>query len=328
MTKTGQIMIQEGLASPEDVALALNTQKKNKGNGFKNDPQLLGMILCQLNLITPVDNYYALKKHHKLMSVMDRLREKETVSRSELEKIKAEANSLDIPFISFLLERRIVPKARLQQMLFDLFGIPLKSVSDIVADQSVRRDPTFVIDNALSRQLGIIPLHLSGNALTLGLTDPDNLIFVRKLDLKFPQYRFLPVFILFSDFERLYPILYPKAQAAFTPGIIPQPFPATKSAGNSTGPETVSDPNLDNHIIARLFRQYETLRLVHEPRNNHEIYSYRQALFAQFIRDSFYEITTRNGCKTIQFYVQQQKGRAMVIAKPADNGRKGKEITI
>lgn len=322
-------MIQEGLVSPGDVAQALRIQKRNKGNGSKSSSHLLGMILCELNLITPLDNFYVLKKYHKLMSVMDRLCEKRMVTRSQLEKIKAEADSKAIPFISFLLEKQIIPKAQLQQVLFDLFGIPLRPVSDILFDETCRRNLTFVIDRDLAGKLRIIPLHLSGNILTLGLTDPDNLIFVRKLDLKFPQYRFLPVFIPFSIFKWFYPILYPNVQATFTPpSFMQHPPAAAKTAGNSAGPEAVSNSNLDKHVLSRLFRQYETLRLGHEPRNNHETYNYRLALFADFIRDSYYKITAQNNCKTIQFYVQKQEGRAMVIAKPADKSRKGKEITI
>nr|WP_320016186.1 hypothetical protein [uncultured Desulfobacter sp.] len=327
MIKTGQIMIQEGLVFPGDVARALDLQKKNKDSGFKGSSHLLGMILCELNLITPLNNFYILKKHHKLMSVMDRLCEKKMVSRSRLEKIKAEAERKAIPFISFLLEKQIIPKAQLQQVLFDLFGIPLRPVSDIIFDQTCRNDLTALIDRDLARKLSIIPLHLSGNLLTLGLTDPDNLFFVRKLDLKVPQYRFLAVFIPFSGFKQFYSILYPKAPASFTPKIFMQHPPTKKSAGNIAGSETISNSTLDKHAIARLFKQYETLRLGHEPRNNHETYNYRLHLFADFIRDSYYEITAQSGCKTIQFYVRQQKGRAMVIAKPADKGREGKEIT-
>lgn len=53
MIKTGQIMIQEGLVSPGDVSQALDIQKRNKDSGFKGRSHLLGMILCELNLITP-----------------------------------------------------------------------------------------------------------------------------------------------------------------------------------------------------------------------------------------------------------------------------------
>ena len=325
--KTGQIMIQEGLVSPGDVEFALDIQAKSKGNNLEKSPRLLGMTLYQLNLITPLDNFYVLQKHNKLMSVIDRLCEKKTASRPGLEKIKAKAERLAIPFISFLLEEKITSQTALQQVLFDLFGIPLKPVSDIIFDQTCRNDLTSVIDGALAQKLGMLPLHLSDNILTIGLTDPDSLFFIRKLDLEFPQYRFLPVFITFSGFKWFYPILYPKAQATCTPPMFIQHQPTAKDAENSARPETVRDPNQDEHVIARLFRQYETLRLRHEPQNNHESNNYRQPLFAQFIRDSYYEIAAQSGCNTIQFSVWQQKGQAMVIAKPGDKIQKEKEKT-
>jgi len=324
MIKTGQIMIQEGLVSSGDVALALDIQEKNKGNEFKGRSHLLGMILCELNLITPLDNFYVLKKHHKLMSIMDRLWEKEITSRPRLEKIKAEADSQSIPLISFILENRIIPKVRLQQMLFDLFGIPLRPVSGIVFDHTSRSDLTSVVGRDLAGKLNMIPLHLSGNILTLGLTDPDNLIFVRKLDLEFPRYRFLPVFIPFSEFKWFYPILYPGAQGPSTPPDFKGHPPSVKSAGV----ETISDPELEKDAIARLFRQYETLRLGHGPRNSHETYRYRLGLFTNFIRNRYDEITARNNCNAIQFHAGRQGGRTMVMARPADKSSKEKEIPI
>lgn len=323
MMKTGQIMIQDGLVSPDDVAQALDIQKKNRGNGFQGTSPLLGMILCELNMITPLDNFYVLKKYHKLMSVMDRLCEIKMVPRSRLEKIKAAADSKGIPFISFLLEKQIIPKARLQQVLSDLFGFPLRPVSNMIFDQTCRNDLTAVIDRNLAGKFRIIPLHLSGNILTLGLTDPDSLLLVRKLDLQFPQYRFVPVFIPFSNFKWFYPILYPGAQPDLSPKTSIQHLPAVKNAES----ETVCNPKLDKDAIARLFMQYETLRLGHEPRNNHETYSYRLDLFADFIRNSYYDITAQNGCETIQFSVQEQKGRAMVIAKPDHSNPNGEERT-
>ena len=49
------------------------------------------------------------------MSVMDRLYEKKNGVPVPAENIKAEAERKAIPFISFLLEKQIIPKVRLQQ---------------------------------------------------------------------------------------------------------------------------------------------------------------------------------------------------------------------
>lgn len=326
--KTGQFMIEQGLITPEDLALALDIQAQNKDNDSKGKSHLLGMILCELDLITPLENYYILKKHNKLMSLMDRLIEKKMAPRSQLEKAEAEATGNGIPFISFLLEKQIIPRAQLQQILFELFGIPLRPVSDIIFDQTCRSDLTCVVDKDLAEKLKMIPLHLSGNILTIGITEPDNLIVVRKLDLKFPQYRFFPVFIPFSGFRWFYPFLYPKAQPASSPLISMQQLPTEKKGEISAGPEAVSDPKQDKEAIARLFKKYETLRLGYASWGNYETYNYRLTLFTQFIRDSYYKITAQNRCKTIEFYIRQQGVQAMIIAKPAGNRLKGEEISL
>jgi len=68
MVKTGDIMVDEGLVCPEDVDQALNLQNKN-GSMAPNRRRLFGKVLCDLNLVTPVDNYCILDKHKKLVSI-------------------------------------------------------------------------------------------------------------------------------------------------------------------------------------------------------------------------------------------------------------------
>ena len=67
--KTGELLVKEGLIHPDDVQTALAIQEKRAASVSLNQTRLLGMILCDLNLITPIDNYAVLHKYNKLVSL-------------------------------------------------------------------------------------------------------------------------------------------------------------------------------------------------------------------------------------------------------------------
>ncbi len=328
-------MVEQGLVTPGNVDMALSIQKKNRDKSVDGRTLFLGMILCKLNLITPVENYYVLKKHDKLVSIITRLSEKRIVSDTRLKEIRAEAENQTIPFISYLLEKQVLSKAQLQEVLFELFGIPSRSVSDIAFDELNKKQLAAIIDREQALKYGLIPLQLSGNTLTIGITDPDGLIFIRNLDQRFPQYRFYPVFIPYPGYKWFYPILYPgdqaiaKKPAGFSPPEKKEVKDKTKeSASVEPVPETIRDPRMEMHAVARLFKQYERLRLGHDSQNNHEAYSQRMTQFADFICDSYDEITRQYGCRSIQFFAHKKDGRTMVMAKPADGSQKRKDRFI
>ena len=64
--KTGELLVKEGLIQLSDIDMALSIQEEKNNPLSMNKPRLLGIILCNLNLITPKDNYYVLHKYNKI----------------------------------------------------------------------------------------------------------------------------------------------------------------------------------------------------------------------------------------------------------------------
>ncbi len=67
--KTGELLVQEGLIRHDDIQLALSIQEKRQASMSLKKSRLIGMILCDLNLITPMDNYTVLHKYNKIKSI-------------------------------------------------------------------------------------------------------------------------------------------------------------------------------------------------------------------------------------------------------------------
>lgn len=318
MSKTGDILIEEGLVGPKDVARALTIQEKKRMSLTRDRGRLFGMVLCDLNLVTPLDNYCTLEKYGKLISVKAFLVRKNIVTQKHIDRAEARAKEKNIPFISYLLEEQIVPRAVLRQILFDLFHIPFRSVSDIVFDKTGRDILSGIIDDARAGYHKVIPLQLRDNTLLVGITDPGNLIFVRELDQKFPQYRFNPVFIPFSGFTWFYKLLYRKSWKA-------------SSAANHNRVDlsqlmnvsvSVTDPDRDREAILALYDRYESAlsqgrKETGAPDRGRQE---RSNMFFEFIRRHHEQIISQYYCSSVVFSLKEDNGRVLVMAMP------GKEI--
>ena len=313
--KAGDVLLEEGLISREDVDQALAIQKKNRTALTGNRERLFGMVLCDLSLVTPIDNYCALDRHGKLMSVEDYLVRKNIISRSGLDRLAAKAREQDTPLLSFMVDQGVVAKSLLQQILFDLFHIPLRSVSDIIFEKGSQKILSSVIRREAAERHRCIPLQLNGSSLLVGITDPANLLYIRGLDQSFPQYRFTPVFIPFSGFTWFYRLLYGRNWEERRVG---------EGAGEGAAdpspesPIVIADPKSEKEKIFALFRRYESLR-GKDPGQDDQTAG-RRELFLAFIRQHYGRIAGRHGCRRVRFSVKKEGARLLVMAAPEPEG--------
>ncbi len=305
--KAGELLVDEGLIHRDDVNRVLAIQKKNKASLSRNKSRLFGMILCDLNLITPIDNYCVLKNHGKIMSIQAFLIKKKIASPSAIEKVKAKAIEQDIPFMSLLLEEGILPKTKLQQIVFDLFHIPFRSISDIVFDEKTKTSLSFIINQNQAQEHKIIPLALKENTFLCGITDPENLIFIRALNQEFPQYRFKTLFIPFSGFTWFYKVLYEEAWASGKDKKKPVDLSLLLKFF-----VTISDPVKEKNIILSLYKRYELVRsLIRLPAQGD-----RADKFQTFIEEKYEKIRQEYQCSTIEFSLKNEKNQLRIMAFP------------
>lgn len=170
--------------------------------------RLFGILLCHLNLITPVDNYCILYKYNKLLDIKEFLLSRNLPEQSLSQVYKA-AEKNDIPVITSLIRSRILSADTLQKALFHLYHIPFRSIRASMYDGKKTGPLKQVISENSARRNKIIPLVMKDHIFVSGITSPRNLLYIQHLNKKHPQYRFKPVFIPFFDFTRLFKILYP-----------------------------------------------------------------------------------------------------------------------
>jgi len=321
--KTGSILEQEGLIHCNDIDRVLAIQANGTDGRSGKNRRLFGSILCDLNLLTPVETYQVLKKNNKLISLQDRLVSQSLLPASRVAELSARSAETGKPFLGLLLEENQVPKPVIQQMLLDLFRIPLRSISDIVFSETKRKTLSSIISAAEAGRYQIIPLVLKEETLLCAVTDPDALCFIAELDKKFPQYRFTPVFVSFSGFSWFFKILYKKSfdpkktadNAQELPPDQTQDLPAEKNKTLPPVPDfsvTISDPVREKDKIIQLYGAYEQTR----QQMGCTLEPGRKPAFVQFIQQQHQAVIANYHCRAVAFSFEKQGNRMMILAVP------------
>lgn len=306
--KTGELLVKEGLIHPDDVGTALAIQEKRHASVSLNKSRYIGMILCDLNLITPIDNFVVLHKYNKLVTLSSAMVEKKLVTLEQMQSLEQQSLREDIPLISLLLKTQTVSLQGLQQILFNLFHIPFKSISDFIFNEKQRPVLTQILDRHASKENGIIPLVHKDNTVLFGLTAPENLLLIHQMNREFPQYRFKALFIPFSGFTWFHDIIYPVPDEAGPPLHRPEPPDVSLMLSFKM---KIQDPRADGKAIQALYNRYETLRtlLGHAKKGD------RQKEFKQFIRQVHQRMAGAGRHTTVEFSFQKQAGNLVILAE-------------
>jgi len=321
--KSGELLVKEGFINQDDIHKALLLQNKEKDSSSPKQT-LFGMTLCDLNLITPLDNFYVLHKYNKLQSIQSTLISKNILQKKVVER--AEKNSLqqNIPLISFLINAGLVSKSQMKILLFELFHIPFKSINNFTYDKKDLNLLIQKLEEKKSWENKTIPLVLKGNTILFGITDPENILFIRKLNDRFPQYRFKTIFISFSQFSKLHDHLYKSdATTASTSTTVPVASPAATVPTPSIKKPldlslllnfttSIKDPEHQLDSIKTLYERYELLRqLIGNPKRPN-----LEDEFNQFIIQTHQKITREYNNQIIKFSLKKENRDVKIIAFP------------
>ncbi|MFH2060265.1 MAG: hypothetical protein ABIJ59_15370 [Pseudomonadota bacterium] len=305
--RTGELLIMEGLVRKEDVDRALSLQIKESDSPELKKPRLIGMLLCDLNLITPLDNYYILHKHNKLLTIESVLLSKKILSNQALTQIVNQSRQQDIPFISYLLKSGHVTTSQMQKLLFGLFHIPFRSISDFIFNEKDRATLTQVMDKQRSIEQKIIPLVVKDNTILFGITEPDNILVVRQLNEQFPQYRFKALFIPISGFSWFSKIIY--GDSYLEKRLDEKPVDLSLLLNFNS---TIKDPEMEKKSVWILYERYELLRrLIGKSRRGNF-----QDEFNLFIQKTHKQICREYQVDHIQYSLKKEGSNVSVVAFP------------
>jgi hypothetical protein len=239
------------------------------------------------------------------MSIESALVSKKMLSPDLVQKILQESRLQGIPFISSLITKKCVSPTAMQTLLFDLFHIPFRSISDFMFNDRDRDALVKVLDKAASLEKRSLPLVIKNNTLLFGITDPENILFLQKLNDQFPQYRFKAMFIPFSGFAWFHRIIYDGLGALSAK----KPPDLSLLLNFSV---SIREPEKETEAVLSLYRRYEQLRiLTGNPRRRPF-----ENEFIEFITFYHTTLTAKYQSRSIEFSLQRDETGVKVAALP------------
>ena len=192
----------------EDLARVLAVQKQGRANPLSNSNRLFGIILCDLNLITPLDNFLVLHKHRKLITMDQALVKRFKVSTKALALARKRSEGSQTPLLSVLLDQKTIPMAEIQKLTYDLYRIPFRLINEFQFNPLHKQELTTLIEQERALENGIIPMVKQKRVILFGMTDPSALLALDAIRQRFLHLRFKAVFIPLARFKILYNFLY------------------------------------------------------------------------------------------------------------------------
>jgi len=312
--KTGELLVREGFISPSDVEMALSIQTNRKNSLSLKPHRLIGMILCNLNLITPIDLYFVLSKYHKVRNIDHILINQKHITEEKLTHLKSRHNPIQESYFDYLISCRIILKEDLQNIIFELYHIPYKKLNDFNYDTHFRSEMNQLLKPDDALECKAIPLAKKESTLLLGITDPESLILVRMLSTKLTSYRFKIIFVSLDDYGNLFKKLYGKPFPGFTDTPDKQ-YDQEKSPDMSllfSFKTILTDPETEKKNISALYKRYEILREL----NGTEKRMTELNSFTEFITEKFHEIKHNHGGIRQEYYLKKKGLAIEIIAVP------------
>ncbi len=306
--KTGEILAREGLINQEDIDRVLAIQKQGKASPLWDSNRLFGMILCDLNLITPLDIYWVLHKYKKHVSMDQALVKGGKVSAKTLALAHGEARASDTSLFAALLNQGAVTVVELQELLYSLYRIPYRTLQEFRFNPAKAEDLSTIVEKRLALKHRMIPLVLQEKVILVGIIEPDALLAMKKLSSRFPLLRFKAVFIPFSGFKTLFNQLYRKGGQP----VLQQRSPDLSLLLNFR--ITITDPELESDKILSLYKRYEMVRTL--TRGSH--CTTRSQAFHDFIAGEHKKLGDRYRVTRMVYFLKKQGQDPIVVAVPKD----------
>jgi hypothetical protein len=293
------------------------------------------MILCGLNLITPVDLYYVLHKNNKVHTMEKLLVTYENIPSGKVRSLVDERKNGVYSFFDLIVKHNIFTLDHLQQRVFELYHIPYRYANRFVYDKKNKQKLSELLDKNVAFNKRVIPMISKNSSFIAGITDPESLVFIYELNFRLPHYRIIPVFIPLPHFKRLYYKLYnslfpdvglsfnstDSTTAGFRQDMTELHRNSENSGSDCLNTESVfffrdkiviSDPEKDERIIFDLYSKYETILHLTGKKNGLDRFAY----FKLFIKEKFIRITESCRCKSLEIVLYGEKDRINLVAKP------------
>jgi hypothetical protein len=327
--RTGVLLVNEGLVRQADVEIALEIQEREAiqtALHTKTHPRTIGEILCDLNLITPLDLSAVLKKYSKHLKLEEILIKKGDVDEEALTATLEAVESRTEPIGKILLQKGIITETQLYEAYSLQYNLPFKPFDQFPLPLEDRAMLSSIIGKDFARRFGVLPVDLDRKHLSVVISDPENLKVVEAFRAKQTDLRIECTFVTAGTFNRLFKLLYAKEPLETRPEPVKSEIPlqrttqvkskhrsdALSSDEASIYTEVLSNPETQREAVVRLHTAYERLATSKGLRTG----ASDPQLFGKFIQHHFHRICRRYRCRHVSFSILDRQPHITITAMP------------
>jgi len=164
ISKLGEILLDEGLISAEDLEEAKKLQSQSK------EYKPIGRILVELNAITPRQLNYILDRFSKRPNLGALLKNSGFVTEKDIQTALERQKKTGRRLGECLIELKIISEMDLRKSLCAQLNIPFVDLDKITFDASLAK----LINKKYCEKRNLVPVGKMGSTLTLAMDDPSD----------------------------------------------------------------------------------------------------------------------------------------------------------
>ncbi len=223
-----------GLSEQTQTILNENTGifSTDPSRGDSNIRRTIGRILCDLNLISPIDLSRVLKKYQKQLRLGDILLREGMIDTQQLEDALHEQQRHLEPLGHILIRKGRIDIDGLYSGLSLQYNIPYRQIQRFRYSGHQKSELIRIIGKDYAEANQILPFSLEGTKLTLAVYIPEKMVSIHELRKGFAYLRMECILIRPDAFQDLFTQLY-GAPFAFNTTDTPAPVNAIVSSEDS-----------------------------------------------------------------------------------------------
>ncbi len=284
--------------SGEDLGSAVQVKKYSKS---------VSEILYDLKLVTLTELNHVFRKIDKGLKIGNILIQQGLITVDKLNRALNEQRGSTLSLGKILIKNHYLTLEQLYFALSIQYNTPFQPLPGFLFNEKLEIELRNIVGQRYAEENGILPLFLNGNNLTLGVSNPSNIIRMHELMPKYPQLKMNCVLITEEKFEQLYAILYGE--------IINGNLMSDVFDVEDTPPDrkfVLTSPETQFWLIRNLYDRY--LKLGGTLADGHQDAGYD--LFNEFIVESYQYVAEEFSCNSISFWFKVNNGSIGIMAQP------------
>ncbi len=294
----GKLAILYKKISGEALGKVVKLKKYNKS---------VSEILFDLKLITLSELNHVFRKIYNDLKIENILIQQRLITQEKLDKALSEQRGSSLSLEKILIKNHYLTLEQLYFALSILRNTPFQPLKGFVFNEKIEIELRNIVGQRYAEENGILPLFINGNNLTLGVSNPSNIIRMHELMPMNPHLKMNCVLITEEKFEQLYAILYGEIirNALVSDVFNVEDIPPERKC-------VVTSPESQSWLIQNLYERYAKLADITENGNQET----DPDLFSEFIIESYNNISEEFNCISISFWFEVKNKSIDIMAKP------------